>query len=85
MKTFAEYDCKIPAYALSYLINDDNSGLEKEDVETIDNYMQQYYDIAKEQHGNVVIAPCGNEAFFTWAPDFGLACEVEDTKILILI
>ena len=42
MKTVAEYTkLKIPSYALSYLVNDDASGLEDKEIAAADQYMQQ--------------------------------------------
>jgi hypothetical protein len=84
MKTQAIYSVKLPDYSLPYLINGDSSGLEEEDKTAIDQYMNYYYDIAESYHGSVVINPLDMEAYFTWKPAFGLACNVVDTDIIIL-
>jgi hypothetical protein len=47
MKTIASYTVYLPDYALSYLVNDDSSGIEEEDKKTIDSYMEFFYHEAK--------------------------------------
>lgn len=87
MKVYAEYDeLPIPTYALSYLVNGDSSGIEESDVKVIDAYMSDYYNEAKEVDGHVIFS-CDTEGdtYFTWNPEFGLACEVEDCTIVILV
>jgi hypothetical protein len=85
MKTLEDYEVEIPDYALSYLVNGDSSGLEKEDIETIDNYMQYYYDRAKELNGYVLfdIKDMNDEGGFNHNPEFGLACNTITCIILI--
>ena len=43
------YEEQIPDYSLSYLFNNDASGLEDNDIKAIDNFMQYYYDLAKKR------------------------------------
>lgn len=83
MKTVAEYKVRFPAYALSYMVNADPSGLEDSEIDAVDKYMQQYYDEAKEVNGYVIFSPEDGEEYFTWNPEFGLACTVVDCTILI--
>jgi len=85
MKTHAEYNVKIPDYALSYLVNSDSSGLEEREIVLIDHYMRKYYTVAQAVNGSVIIDPSENESYFTSNPAFGLACNVVDTIILILV
>jgi hypothetical protein len=90
MKVHAEYEVKMPAYALSYLINADSSGLEDDDKKEIDFFMREFYDEANREGGSIVISPeedeHGNiEPHFYWRPAFGLPCDVVDCNIIILV
>ena len=87
MKTIADWDnLKIPDYSLPYLINGDDNGLSDEDRNTIDGYMLQYYELAEENNGHVIIGfeHSDEEPFFTWNPEFGLACNVMTCTIQIV-
>lgn len=82
MKKLAEYEVKFPAWALSYVVNGDSSGISAEDKKQVDTYMRQY-----EGRGHVeVCTPADDnwEPYFDWNPEFGLACDVVDCTILIL-
>jgi len=74
---------QVPAYALSYLINGDDSGISSEDQATIDKWYNDYASrlLPGEQ---LVISPSEDGEHFTWNPAFGLACDVVDCEILIL-
>lgn len=79
------YQEDLPDYSLSYLINGDDSGLEGEDIDAIDQFMEYYYKLADEVGGNVVIdIPEDSEPFFTHDPAFGLACDCYECNINIL-
>ena len=79
LNIIAEYnEVKIPSYALCYLINNDSSGLDIDDIKIIDDYMEQFYN-----DGFVIIAPCDDDFYFTWSPAFGLACNVLDCTIIV--
>jgi hypothetical protein len=85
MKTVAEYTkLKIPSYALSYLVNDDASGLEEKDIAATDAYMQQYYEEAKKAGGHVIFSPSDQEPYFTHTPEYGLPCDVVECTVLIV-
>jgi hypothetical protein len=87
MKIKASYDVKLPDYSLSYLINADSSGIDESDIKIIDDYMQEYYDIADQCNGNVVIEIVDSEyaeSYFSNSPEFGLPCNVMDCIIAIL-
>jgi len=85
MKTHDTFKEDIPDYSLPYLINADSSGLSPEDIIAIDDYMQNFYTIADEVNGFVVISTLEDESHFTWNPAFGLACNVITCNISILI
>jgi len=85
MKTINEYiELKIPIYALSYLVNDDASGIEEKGVKLIDAYMKQYYDEARDCGGEVIFSPSDEEPSFTNSPEFGLACDCVSSPVLIV-
>ena len=83
MKTLESYTENIPVYAMCYLHNDDASGLKDEDIKATDNFLQWYYDRAKELKGHVIIGCNDDEGSFTHRPAFGLACNCVETEILI--
>lgn len=66
------YKEAIPTWALCALINDDFSGLEDEDEQTIRHWL--------EVSGYSHICPPDDdeESYFTGVPAFGLACDVID-------
>ena len=84
MKTIYQRTVKMPTYALCYLINADPSGLEPKEVKLINTSMRFYENIAKMYNGNIVYSPVNDEPYFTWNPEFGLACDVIDCEIVIL-
>lgn len=83
MKTLSNYDVSIPSYALSYLVNNDASGIEEHEVKMIDDYMQQYYDEAEKLSAYVIFDVVSEDGHFSSSPELGLACDVYDCKILI--
>lgn len=85
MITVKEYNVKIPTYALPYLVNGDSSGLEQEDITTIDKYMKDFYEMMEQEESLIFsIDDSEQNAYFTWRPAFGLACNVQDCTILIV-
>jgi hypothetical protein len=71
MKTFT---CKIPTWALNYLINNDVDGLTPDEIDMI-----HQWEISFETSFSISIS--GNR-YFSNSPDFGLPCEVEECEIL---
>jgi len=84
MKQITYDDIEMPEYALSYLVNDDPSGLDDCDIEAIDAYMDQFYEEAVKVKGNVVIGSIPEESSFTHWPAFGLPCNCYTISIYIL-
>lgn len=71
---------KIPSWALCYLINSDDSGLDPEDKKTVDDWVE------KMREGGRMDVCCpneGEEAYFSNWPAFGLPCDVEDCDVLV--
>lgn len=57
MITVKEYKhLQIPIWALSYLVNDDASGITEEDKILVDKYMNRYYDFADAIDCHVIFA-----------------------------
>jgi len=86
MITIRRYDdLRIPDYALSYLVNGDDSGLDEQDKKNIDSYMKNFYNVLNDEEFIIfaVNQEC-KESYFTWHPAFGLACSVIDCTILIV-
>lgn len=85
MKTIAEYtDLAIPNYALPYLVNDDPSGLNSNDLAMITRYMQPFYEEAEKVSGHVIFSPGEEIGEFKMRPEFGLGCDVSRCTILIV-
>lgn len=71
---------KLPDYSLCYLVNGDGSGLEDDDIATIDEWLKDLTD----EHGYIsfhFLDDEGEEAYFCHSPEFGLACNVVDTEL----
>jgi hypothetical protein len=86
MKTLKVYDeLAIPSWALSYLVNNDSTGLSDQDQAQIDSFMADFEAEARGLNAHVMFADDaeGGE-FFTNSPEFGLACNCVEAKILIL-
>ena len=68
------YKYTFPAYALSYLINGDASGLTDKEIKDVDEFVERenyikHFDYDYEEHG---------EPYFSKYPEFGLACDCVD-------
>ena len=86
MKTLKEYDeLAIPSWALSYLVNNDATGLSDQDQAQVDSFMADFEAEAKSLNAHVMFADDADGGeFFTHYPEFGLACNCVEAKILIL-
>ena len=71
MKT---YRCKIPVWALNYLING-NDDLCENDFATV-------FEWKKSWDGPISVSPVG-EQYFSNSPEFGLPCDVMDCEVLV--
>lgn len=85
MMTISEYtELAVPDYALSYLVNGDSSGIDDDDKKTIDEWYQQFIDEAQAVSGHIIFDASSEDSYFTWDPEFGLACECCNCTILIV-
>lgn len=77
MEKITSFIEKIPTWAICAIVNADYSGLEDEDIEILEKWL----DTCGYDH-----ICCPNEdaePYFTPCPAFGLACEVYDVECLI--
>ena len=75
----------IPYYALSYLINGDDSGLEPEDRPVIDAWLDTLPDGADfcQAEGDYYDGDYGPSPYFTQFPAFGLPCACYEVNIYV--
>ncbi len=90
MKTAEKFDgLRVPDYALSYLVNGDDSGITEEDKAAIDKWFAIFTRRAAALGGNAVFSIAsseeGKDPYFTRNPVFGLACNVIDCEVAILV
>ena len=73
MKIKNQYEYQFPAYALCALFNGDLDGLEDEDIENFERFMDQNknIDVWDDKEPD-------QEPYFAPYPEFGLACNVVD-------
>ena len=71
-------DVRIPAWALGYLVNSDDSGLDAEDRKTVDDWVER-----TRNGGRIDICCPSGEPYFCSYPAFGLACDVEDCDVIV--
>ena len=69
------YNCKIPTWALDYLVNADTEGLTEEDLALVRAWEISW-------NGPISISTSG-DPYFSSCPEFGLACDVEDCEVLV--
>lgn len=74
MENCETFRFKIPAWSLCYIINGDAIGLEKEEIEMINNFLKV---------NNVeIVSPVDDfEEYFSWHPEFGEPGEVVDCDV----
>jgi len=87
MKIQAEFSEKVPTWALSYLVNDDCSGITEEDKEMVDKFWNKYQRKADMFHCFVTLnfpEDIDNEKYFCSTPSFGLACDVVDCEVIFM-
>ena len=69
----------IPTWALSYLVDGDDSGLDAEDKKLVDEWVEK-----TRNGGRIdVCPPSDGEPYFDPCPAFGLACDVEDCDVVV--
>lgn len=66
---------KIPAWALCYIVNDDPSALEDEDIKAVDDFYRE------NNIRSISVLDYDQDPYFTHHPAFGLACNVVDCAV----
>ena len=69
MKITEQYTYNFPTYALSALFNGDYSGIDDEDIENLEAFLE------RESYIDVWDCEPDEEPSFTPHPEFGLACD----------
>lgn len=72
---FETYICKIPTWALNYLVNADAEGLTDEDFALVRAWERKW-------DGPISIS-ASDDPYFSNSPEFGLPCDVEDCEVLV--
>ena len=70
------YRCRIPAWALNYLVNGDAGGITPGELETVRKWEASW-------DAPISVSPVDGELYFSSCPEFGLPCEVEDCEVLV--
>jgi len=69
------HSCKIPTWALNYLVNGDAEGLTEEDLRLVREWECQW-------DAPISISASG-DPYFSNCPAFGLPCDVEECEVLV--
>ena len=70
---------RIPTWALCYLVNSDDSGLDADDRKTVDEWVER-----TRNGGRIDVCPLPvGESYFCSYPAFGPACDVEDCDVVV--
>ncbi len=73
MKIKNQYDYQFPSYALCALFNGDLDGLDDDDIENFNRFIEQNKNIDVWDDKDP-----DSEPYFCTSPEFGLACDVVD-------
>ena len=86
METVAEYTgLNVPDYALFYLVNGDDSGIEPDDKAIVDAWYAEFEQKANAVNGHVIFSTeTDDEGYFSNSPEFGLPCTCYDCTIIIV-
>ena len=72
---FETHSCKIPTWALNYLVNAETEGLTDEDLALVRAWKRKW-------DGPISISASG-DPYFSNSPELGLPCDVEDCEVLV--
>lgn len=72
---FETYSCRIPTWALNYLVNAETEGLTDEDLALVRAWERKW-------DGPISIST-SDDPYFSNSPEFGLPCDVEDCEVLV--
>ena len=88
MKTVNHISARVPAYALSYIVNGDDSSLEPGEVETINAWLAECTENLLAAHPGAqveLVTRDGAEGSFTSSPAFGLACDCIPGAVVAMV
>ena len=72
---FETYSCRIPTWALNYLVNADAEGLTDEDLALVRAWEGEW--------GGPISISASGDPYFSNCPAYGLPCDVEDCEVLV--
>ncbi len=81
MKILYETILKIPTWALSTLINADDSGLENREISMINNWENSMHRQFPDCY--MIVKPLENGYYFAYHPEFGSGADVTDCNIIM--
>lgn len=88
MKIIDYIEDQLPGYALSYLVNGDDSGIDPEDKENADGWIKgcEATLLAKYPDATIeLITRDDDEGGFVHSPAFGLACNAIDCVVVAMV
>jgi hypothetical protein len=88
MKFINYIEAKVPTWAMSYLVNNDATGITDEDKQQVDQWVEQTRAALKEASPGAwyeFIDSCQESGSFTHRPAFGLACDTVDGAIVAIV
>jgi hypothetical protein len=83
LETIAD-ELRVPAWALPYLVNGDDSGLSEADITLVRNWLDRWETEAVKLGGHIMFHASDNEPSFTWRPAFGLACDCVESALYVI-
>lgn len=87
MKIVNYCDAKVPTWALSYLVNNDASGITEEDKQQVDSWHARCIDALRAENPSASFDffYSEQEGSFTHRPAFGLATDAIDAAVVALV
>ncbi len=88
MKIIRKETYPIPSWAVGYLFNETTDNLIDDEIQLIENFKTRMQTEATEMSADADVVyelPEDSDFYFTWMPEFGLACDVYDVTVLFLI
>ena len=88
VKTVNYISDRVPTYALSYLVNGDDSGLESDEVEMADAWLAECTENLLAAHPGArveLVTRDGAEGSFTSSPAFGPACDCVPGAVVAMV
>lgn len=84
MKEINREYARIPTWALNALVNNDYTGLSEREESQIESFLWGIRTTCDSLNCTYILG-FSDEEYFTWNPEFGLACTAVDCNILFVI